>query len=179
MDYVLGVKTIVEKVISGGQTGVDRAALDQALALDIPCGGWCPEGRRAEDGNIPAAYPLRQTASRDYAARTELDVRDSCATLVITRGPPDAGSRLTLEIALALGRPISSPISPNRPIPARSPAGWRGKGCGCSTSPGRGRARSPEFTPKPRAFSAISFAAWAPPSRTGESARRRMDESGG
>lgn len=67
------MKTVVEKIISGGQTGVDRAALDQALALDIPCGGWCPEGRRAEDGTLPAAYPLRQTASRDSAARTELN----------------------------------------------------------------------------------------------------------
>ena len=106
------MKTVVEKIISGGQTGIDRAALDQALALDIPCGGWCPEGRRAEDGPIPAAYPLRQTASRDTAARTELNVRDSCATLLITRGlitrrPPDGGSRLTLDHALALGRPHS------------------------------------------------------------------------
>ena len=85
------------------------------MALDIPRGGWCPEGRRAEDGTIPAACPLRQTASRDYAARTELNVRDSRATLLITRGlitrglitrgPPDAGSRLTLDHALALGRP--------------------------------------------------------------------------
>ena len=67
------MKTVVEKIISGGQTGVDRAALDQALALDIPCGGWCPEGRRVEDGTLPAAYPLRQTAARDTAARTELN----------------------------------------------------------------------------------------------------------
>ncbi len=104
------MKTVVEKIISGGQTGVDRAALDQAFALDIPCGGWCPEGRLSEDGTIPAAYPLRQTASRDYAARTELNAGAPCATLLITlglitRGPPDGGPRLTLEIAPALGRP--------------------------------------------------------------------------
>ena len=52
-----------ERIVSGGQTGVDRAALDVALALDIPCGGWCPQGRRAEDGVVPTRYPLTETGS--------------------------------------------------------------------------------------------------------------------
>ena len=58
---------MLERVISGGQTGVDRAALDVALELGIPCGGWCPRGRRAEDGPLCARYPLQETPSEEYA----------------------------------------------------------------------------------------------------------------
>ena len=65
---------MVEKFISGGQTGVDRAALDAAMELGIPCGGWCPKGRRAEDGRIPDRYPLQETSSSDYPLRTEMNV---------------------------------------------------------------------------------------------------------
>lgn len=57
----------LEKVVSGGQTGVDRAALDVALELSIPCGGWCPKGRRAEDGTIPDKYPLQESPTTNYA----------------------------------------------------------------------------------------------------------------
>jgi len=92
-------------LVSGGQTGVDRAALDGALALGIPCGGWCPRGRRAEDGRIDMRYPLQETPSRDYAERTEWNVRDSDGTLILTRGAPQGGTALTLEIARRLGRP--------------------------------------------------------------------------
>jgi hypothetical protein len=63
-------KTMIEKIISGGQTGVDRAALDVALQLGIACGGWCPKGRRAEDGPIPERYPLKETSSPAYPQRT-------------------------------------------------------------------------------------------------------------
>jgi hypothetical protein len=73
-------------VVSGGQTGVDRAALDAALALGLPIGGWCPLGRRTEDGPVPDRYPLRETPSADYAERTEWNVRDSDATLILHRG---------------------------------------------------------------------------------------------
>lgn len=95
----------VIKIVSGGQTGVDRAALDVALGLGLPCGGWVPRGRRAEDGRIPAAYPLQETTSPKYDVRTRRNVRDADATLIITRGPPTGGTALTIAIARKLGRP--------------------------------------------------------------------------
>ena len=93
------------KIVSGGQTGVDRAALDVALELGLPCGGWCPKGRRAEDGTIPEHYPLQETATDAYPERTELNVRDSDATLVLTRGKPDRGTALTVKLARRLRKP--------------------------------------------------------------------------
>jgi hypothetical protein len=81
------------RVVSGGQTGVDRAALDAALACGLPCGGWCPRGRRAEDGPIDPGYPLRETPGDDYAERTEWNVRDSDATLVLVAVLNVAGPR--------------------------------------------------------------------------------------
>lgn len=96
----------IERLVSGGQTGVDRAALDAALALAMPVGGWCPNGRRAEDGVIHARYPLRETPSADPAQRTEWNVRDSDATLILHRGPLSGGSALTAAIASRLSRPM-------------------------------------------------------------------------
>jgi hypothetical protein len=93
-------------VVSGGQTGVDRAALDVAIALGIPHGGWCPRGRRAEDGTIPGRYALTEHASADYAARTEANVVDSDGTLVLHRGPLAGGTALTRELALREGKPL-------------------------------------------------------------------------
>ncbi len=93
------------KVISGGQTGVDRAALDVALELGLTCGGWCPKDRRAEDGPIPPRYPLTQTPWWGYPQRTRWNVRDSDGTLVLTLGKPDRGTTLTLEVATQLGKP--------------------------------------------------------------------------
>ena len=90
---------MLEKIISGGQTGVDRAALDAALELGIPCGGWCPQGRRAEDGIIPDRYPLQETSSPAYPMRTEMNVEDSDGTLILTRGSPSGGTLLTLKLA--------------------------------------------------------------------------------
>jgi Circularly permutated YpsA SLOG family len=95
----------VQKIISGGQTGVDRAALDVALALGIPCGGWCPKGRKAEDGRIPDRYPLTETHSRAYSARTELNVRDSDGTLILTNGPVRGGTLLTRNKSGQRGKP--------------------------------------------------------------------------
>lgn len=95
----------VKKVISGGQTGVDRAALDVALALGIPCGGWCPKGRRAEDGKIPAHYPLTETPAKDYRVRTRRNVRESDGTLVLARGPLSGGTALTLRLAMDMAKP--------------------------------------------------------------------------
>ena len=87
------------KIVSGGQTGVDRAALDVALELGLPCGGWCPKGRRAEDGAIPERYPLQETSSVAYPRRTEKNVRGSDGTLILTRGRPDRGTALTRRLA--------------------------------------------------------------------------------
>jgi hypothetical protein len=96
---------MLPQIVSGGQTGVDRAALDLALELGLPCGGWCPRGRRAEDGPLPERYPLRETSSPAYPQRTAGNVRDSDATLILTRGEPDPGTALTARLAARYGRP--------------------------------------------------------------------------
>src|SRR5947209_13063019 len=96
---------MVAKIVSGGQTGVDRAALDVALELGLPCGGWCPRGRRAEDGPLPARYPLTETSWEGYPQRTRWNVRDSDGTLILTRGQPDRGTALTIKLAQRLGKP--------------------------------------------------------------------------
>ncbi|MBF0283047.1 MAG: putative molybdenum carrier protein [Magnetococcales bacterium] len=93
-------------ILSGGQTGVDRAALDVALELGLPCGGFCPRGRRAEDGQLPARYPLQETASTGYPERTRLNVRHSDATLVLLSGPPGKGVTLTIDLANRQGKPL-------------------------------------------------------------------------
>ncbi|HYT91153.1 MAG TPA: putative molybdenum carrier protein [Gemmataceae bacterium] len=107
------------KVVSGGQTGVDRAALDAALALGLPCGGWCPKGRRAEDGPLPLRYPLTETSSTGYPQRTALNVRDSDGTLILTRGEPDRGTALTIKLAERYRKPhlvldLNEPHDPER-----------------------------------------------------------------
>jgi hypothetical protein len=96
---------MLEKIVSGGQSGVDRAALDAARAEGLACGGWCPRDRWAEDGPISAHYPLTETPQRDPAQRTAWNVRDSDATLVLTRGAPRGGTAFTVEWARAEGRP--------------------------------------------------------------------------
>lgn len=85
---------------------MDRAALDVALDLGIPCGGWCPRGRRAADGPLDPRYPLRETPSAAYPQRTEWNVRDSDGTLILTWGPPDGGTALTLRLARRLRKPV-------------------------------------------------------------------------
>ena len=74
------------RIMSGGQTGIDRAALDAASALNVPCRGWRPAGRRAKDGPIADKYPLIETAGKEYAGRTLANVRDSDATLILGQG---------------------------------------------------------------------------------------------
>jgi hypothetical protein len=96
----------VREIWSGGQTGVDRAALDAARELGLPTGGWVPRGRRAEDGVIPDTYHgLWETESDDYGVRTSWNVRDCDATLIVCRGPLAGGSAYTRDEAVRLGRP--------------------------------------------------------------------------
>ncbi|HEX2474079.1 MAG TPA: putative molybdenum carrier protein, partial [Lacipirellulaceae bacterium] len=94
-------------IVSGGQTGADRAALDFAIEHDIPHGGWCPRGRPAEDGAIPPLYRLQETPSRKYSQRTEWNVRDSDATVVFSVAQnPAGGTALTLAVARRLAKPF-------------------------------------------------------------------------
>lgn len=94
-------------IISGGQTGADRAALDFAIKHGFAHGGWCPRGRQAEDGSLPDRYDLRETPSRKYAQRTEWNVRDSDATAVFSiAADPHGGTRLTLVLAERLDKPV-------------------------------------------------------------------------
>lgn len=96
----------VKKVVSGGQTGVDRAALDAAIQLAIPHGGWCPKGRLAEDGPIDDKYQLTEHASSEYTDRTRQNVIDSDGTLILYRQRMTGGTSLTNRIARELGRPL-------------------------------------------------------------------------
>ena len=103
--------SVVRRIVSGGQTGADRAALDAALAAGVATGGWCPAGGVAEDvpeaPGVLARYPtLRETESPDPAERTRLNVRDSDATLaVVPEGAPTGGTLLAVQEAARLGRP--------------------------------------------------------------------------
>jgi Circularly permutated YpsA SLOG family len=98
---------MLRKIISGGQTGADRAALDCAIKRGIPHGGWCPKGRRAEDGTIDQRYNLVETPSDDYSQRTEWNVRDSDATAVFSiLRELHGGSLLTIELAEQYNKPV-------------------------------------------------------------------------
>lgn len=91
-------------IISGGQTGVDRAALDAAIECGIPHGGFVPKGRLAEDGKLPAKYKVKEMPSTDYSDRTRANVDSADATLVIFRGRLMGGTLLTWEYAKNRGR---------------------------------------------------------------------------
>ncbi len=94
------------RIVSGGQTGVDRAALDFALENNIACSGWCPKGRKAEDGIIPLSYPLKETLSSRYAKRTFKNVDDSQGLLVFVDGEEDEGTILAIDYAEKQNKPI-------------------------------------------------------------------------
>ena len=93
------MKHLIKKIVSGGQTGADRGGLDAAIQCGLPHGGWCPKGRRAEDGEIPAQYTQQKTTSTDYLVRTEANVVDSDCTVVFTLGTLEGGSLKTVQYA--------------------------------------------------------------------------------
>lgn len=95
----------ITRIVSGGQTGADRGALDAAIACDLPHGGRCPKGRKAEDGTIPASYELSELSSADYTDRTEANVLEADATVVFTPGRPTGGSLQTVEFCLKHHKP--------------------------------------------------------------------------
>jgi hypothetical protein len=95
------------KIVSGGQTGADRAALDWAIACGVPHRGWCPLGRLAEDGALPLRYQLQETPTAAYIQRTEWNVRDSDGTVIFSIGATLSGGSLsTLEFARQRGKPV-------------------------------------------------------------------------
>ena len=93
------------KIISGGQTGADQAALDAAIKLGIPHGGWIPRGRRTETGPLPAHYTLQELRTENYRDRTEQNIISSDGTLIFSFGPLTGGSALTESLALRYDRP--------------------------------------------------------------------------
>lgn len=115
---------MLTKIISGGQTGVDRAALDVALELGIACGGFCPRGRLAEDGRISDRYPLTELSSRSYPVRTRRNVLEADATLILSVGEPSGGTLLTLNICRELETPTLIE-DPSHPLDAATIRGVR------------------------------------------------------
>ncbi len=96
---------MITKIISWGQTGADRGGLDAAIHCDLPHGGWCPKGRKAEDGVIPVEYQLKEMVSPEYLPRKKANVFDSDATVIFTNGPLSDGSLKTVAYAHHLKKP--------------------------------------------------------------------------
>ena len=98
---------MIRRIVSGGQTGADRAALDSARALGLETGGWVPRDRWAEDGRVPDCYPnMKETISADPSLRTEFNVRDSDGTLVFCHGEVSGGTKWTMDVSGKLCKPM-------------------------------------------------------------------------
>lgn len=97
---------VMVKIVSGGEAGADRAALDVAIRWGLAHGGWCPKGRRAEDGVIGGQYRLAETPSRNHLERIEWNVRDSDATSIFTKGKPSGGTLRTIQFAKKHRKPF-------------------------------------------------------------------------
>jgi len=168
----------VEKIISGGQTGVDRAALDVALAMGIACGGWCPKGRRAEDGRIPSRYPLVEIVSPAYSQRTKRNVQESDANLILCRGEPRGGTLLTVRTAARLGKPCLA-VDVGAPTAVAEIRAWlRGKAIRTLNVAGPRESQSPGITFEATQLLHELFARRPSPQKTrasrhGESTRSR------
>lgn len=96
---------LITKIVSGGQTGADRAALDAAIDMGRPHGGWLPKGRKTEEGPLPGCYALQEMSSGNYRKRTEQNVIDSDGTLILSHGELTGGSLLTRTLAEKRKRP--------------------------------------------------------------------------
>jgi hypothetical protein len=101
----VALSVTLKRIVSGGQTGVDRGALDAALASGFECGGWAPGDRMAEDGIIPDWYPLTILPNGNYQQRTRLNVVDSDGTAILFDGSLSGGTRLTRDLCALLERP--------------------------------------------------------------------------
>jgi len=123
----MSVELAVQRIVSGGQTGVDEGALDAAIALGLPHGGWCPRGRINERGMIPARFSLRETDSAQYPQRTELNVVDSDATLILFRDRLQGGTALTERMAAKHRRPCLTVDLHQSPIDLDAIRGWLDK----------------------------------------------------
>lgn len=115
------------RVISGAQTGVDRAALDAAMSLGIDVGGWCPKGRKSERGKIPARYPVVETPSADYPQRTEWNVRDSDATLILYHNQMTPGTAQTRKLCMNHNKPTMLIDLAHTKEPSRTVVEWVAK----------------------------------------------------
>lgn len=102
----MSLSQIFSKIIFGGQTGADQGALDAALELNHPCGGWCPKGRKSEAGPIPDKYPVQEHPSGSYPIRTEANIKDSDGTLIFTYGKPSGGTGKAVEYTDQHRKPI-------------------------------------------------------------------------
>lgn len=154
------------RILSGGQTGVDRAALDSAMAAGLPAGGTCPLGRLAEDGPIPVHYPLAEAESPDPAVRTYANVHAAEATLIVVDDPEPAGwgpgTRLTVQYAHDLGRPcFVAALGAAGTTPATVVAWTRAAGIGPLNVAGPRESEAPGIGGRARTFLDAVFAALA------------------
>jgi hypothetical protein len=155
------------KIVSGGQTGVDRAGLDAGLDSGLAVGGWCPKGRLAEDGAIPARYALREMAKPGYPPRTRQNVLDSDATLILSDAEPTGGTRLTMVFALKLSKPFLV-AAPDTADPAMLAAWLRDNRVGVLNVAGPKESKCPGIYRRCRELLRQVFSLLARPDRVGE-----------
>jgi len=110
---------MITKIISGGQTGADQAALDAAIEMGIPHGGWIPKGRLTEAGPLPEKYALQEMPSKDYLKRTQQNVLDSDSTVIFSHGDLTGGSRRTADFATKASKPYLH-IDLDKTLPSES-----------------------------------------------------------